>query len=324
MVNAHPELAIIHESPWIIRLFDEPKGQMPKGLVTAQLIARLLKDRKFIRLEVGRDKLEELLGTTQPVSYRDFVTRIFDLYGQSEGKSLVGDKTPGNVRKLHTLHALWPTARFVHLIRDGRDVCLSLADWPRAHQMRPGIFATWKDDSVSTSALWWESNVRLGREAGNSLGPELYYEIRYESLIANPEEECAALCAFLGLSYDGAMLQFHEGRTMTDPALDAKRAWRPVTPGLRNWKTQMSAEDLERFEAAAGELLGELGYPRAVSRPRPEALGQASKVRDSLAQDPNWSKIVLRSWAEILERAERMRDARVEDQGSRGSLEGRA
>ncbi len=50
----------------------------------------------------------------------------------------------------------------------------------------------------------------------------------------------------------------------------------------------MRAEDVERFEAAAGELLGELGYPRAVPHPQPEALEHASRIRDLLARDPSW------------------------------------
>jgi hypothetical protein len=125
---------------------------------------------------------------------------------------------------------------------------------------------------VSTSALWWESNVRLGRESGKSLGPELYYEVRYESLVAHPQEECEALSAFLGLPYDDAMLRFDE----TQPK---RKARRPITPGLRDWRTQMSRDDVERFEAMAGDLLDELGCPRAFPRLRPGRLGDASRIR---------------------------------------------
>jgi len=78
---------------------------------------------------------------------------------------------------------------------------LSMMDWPK-----PGDFVTWQEDRVSTAALWWELNVSLGRLAGTSLGQELYYEVRYESLVGRPAEECAALCAFLGVPYSDAML----------------------------------------------------------------------------------------------------------------------
>jgi hypothetical protein len=324
IVNAHSQIAIMPESHWIPRLFDKRKGLTPEGLVTPELIPHLLKHPNFSRLKIEREELLKLLGTGQPVPYPEFVARIFEVYGRREGKSLVGDKTPGYVRTLHTLHALWPTARFVHLTRDGRDVCLSMAGWPKAHQKRPGVFATWKDDSVSTTALWWELNVRLGRQAGNSFGPKLYYELRYESLVRNPAEECAALCTFLGLPYDDAMLRFHEGRTRSNPGLDAKHAWLPITPGLRDWRSQMPGEDVERFEAAAGQLLDELGYPRAVPRPRPEALEHAFKIRDSLVLDANWNKVVPRRQAERPEPGSRILNSRAGDRGAGSSLEGRS
>ena len=178
------------------------------------------------------------------------------------------------------MHDLWPETKFVHLIRDGRDVCLSMMNWKKADSSA-GQFSAWKEDRVSTGALWWELNVRLGRQDGGSLAPELYHEVRYEALISEPEETCANLCDFLGLSYDDAMLKFHEGPGEADPDLDAKKGWRPLTPGLRKWSEQMSTEDLRRFEAAAGDLL-ELGYPRAVPDPPEEALAWTARIREIL------------------------------------------
>jgi hypothetical protein len=287
IVNAHSQIAIMPESHWIPRFFDKRKGLTPEGLVTPELISHLLAQPKFDLLDIGRGKLETLLGTDQPASYADFITGMFDLYGQARGKAVVGNKTPGFVRKTRTLHNLWPKARFVHLIRDGRDVFLSTFHRPLKNP-HAGFFATWKEDPATTAALWWELNVRSGRQAGHSLGPKLYYELRYESLVRNPAEECAALCAFLSLPYDETMLQFHEGRTKASPALDAKSAWRPPTAGLRDWRTQMSAGDVGQFEAAAGDLLDELGYARATSRPQPESLEKAARIRALLANDSNW------------------------------------
>jgi hypothetical protein len=59
----------------------------------------------------------------------------------------------------------------------------------------------------------------------------------------------------------------------------------PVTPGLRDWRTQMPLDDLERFEATVGDLLEELGYERAFPDPSPRALDHAQRIRDSFIQD---------------------------------------
>jgi hypothetical protein len=89
----------------------------------------------------------------------------------------------------------------------------------------------------------------------------------------------------LGLAFDDAILHFHVDRGKPDPGRGLKRAGQPVIPGLRDWQSQMSAEELERFEATAGELLDELNYPRGAPRLRPEVLDHAATVRCSLAQD---------------------------------------
>jgi hypothetical protein len=158
-----------------------------------------------------------------------------------------------------------------------------------------GPLYTWSQDPVTTAGLFWEWSVKLGRQAGNTLAGSLYYEMHYESLVAGPADECRALCVFLGLPYEEAMLRFHEGRKKTDSPSDAKHAWlpsaenesefrlRPFTPGLRDWRSQMSREDVESFEAAAGGLLDELGYPRALPRLQPERLEVASRIRELFA-----------------------------------------
>jgi hypothetical protein len=217
---------------------------------------------------------------------------MFALYGRIKGKPLVGNKTPTYVRRIATLHGLWPRAKFVHLIRDGRDVCLSVLNWNHAYRAA-GRYLTWPEDPVVTTALWWKRKVRLGRQGGQPLGPDLYYEIHYENLVAHPADECGKLCRFLGLAHDPAMLQFYVGRVRDDPGLDAKQAWRPVTPGLRDWRSQLPAEDVERFEVVAGDLLEELGYPRACAHPSPDVLQRASRIRDVFTQD-------LRARAELL------------------------
>jgi hypothetical protein len=58
-----------------------------------------------------------------------------------------------------------------------------------------------------------------------------------------------------------------------------------VTPGLRDWRTQMCTGDVERFEAAAGDLLEELGYERAVPNPSSRALEHAARTRETFSRD---------------------------------------
>jgi hypothetical protein len=285
MVDAHPDIAVIHEGRFAPDWFERRRGLTPDGFVTPELVDELLGHPPFEKVSVGREELERLLGDGDRVPYADFVAGIFDLHGHAHGKRLVGDKTPHYVRSLPTLHDLWPASKIVHLIRDGRDVSQSVFGWRKVAERGGSVarFDAFQEDPVATVACWWEWLVRLGREDGAALGPAIYHEIRYESLVAEPAAECERLCDFLGVPYDDRMVGFHEGRERDDPDLDAKKAWRRVTPGLRNWRSEMSPADVERFEAAAGGLLDELGYERGGHAPSAELSRRAARVRSSFA-----------------------------------------
>jgi hypothetical protein len=281
MVDAHPEIAIPPETHWIAG--SVKAGLVPDGKVTPALIEALAADTRFLRLGIGRDDLDALMASDPNMSYSALVKVVFDRYGHQRGKALVGDKTPGYVRSIPVLHELFPRARFVHLIRDGRDVCLSVMNWKKGGHL-VGRFVT-SSDPVSTTALWWEWHVRRGREAGSKLKPQLYHETRYEHLIDRPDEVCAGLCRLLDLRYDPLMVRFHEGRISLKPGLDAKHAWLPVTAGLRDWRRDMPRDHAERFEALAGDLLDELGYARSVSRLSPAAVRRAAELRSRFSED---------------------------------------
>jgi hypothetical protein len=287
MVDAHPDLAVIHEGRFVPDFYERRRGLTPDGLVTPELIDELIGHRPFQHVSVSREELEGLLTDGGPVTYASFVSAIFGLYGRRRGKRLVGDKTPHYVRSLPTLHELWPGAKIVHLIRDGRDVSQSVLGWRKVAERGGSVarFAVYREDPVAAIACWWEWLVRLGREDGSALGPASYHEVRYESLVAGPAAECERLCEFLGVSYDDRMVGFHEGRERDDPGLDAKKAWRRVTPGLRDWRSEMSPTDVGRFEAVAGGLLDELGYERGAPAPSTELDRHAARLRRSFAAE---------------------------------------
>ena len=280
--NAHPLLAVINEIQWVPKWWERRAGVAPDGTVTTELVRKLLAHRRFPRLELQPQRVAELVREGEPKPYARFVRELFDLHGEIKGKRLVGEKSPTYVRHLPTLHELFPEARVVHLLRDGRDVALSALDWKKGERIL-GRSPTWKDDPLTTAALWWEWHVRLGREAAGLLGSERYHELFYESLVAEPERECMRLCTFLGIAYDATMLRFHEGRMKPKPGRGAKAAWLPVTRGLRNWAEQMAPAEVRHFEAAAGLLLQELGYAPGAETISAEEFDRAARLRAAFA-----------------------------------------
>lgn len=315
MLNAHPHLAVTNEMD--IGLDDglrrtrhsgntrndppeaEPVGITRDGFVTQAFVEQLLASRRVARHRFDADAVRRLVGARPRLSYAEFVSRLFDLYAAMRGKELAGDKTPRYVQWVSDLHSLWPDARFVHVIRDGRDIYLSMRDWRTAGptgdneglggDFRRGDyimsrFRGWNEDPVVTIALWWKWRVLLGRQHGEALDPALYHEIRYEDLVSDPATMSRALCSFLDLPYREKMVNFAEGRTKSDPRLASKHRWLPPTPGLRAWRTQMSPEAVQRFEAVAGDLLDELGYGRGTPRISPTTMRSAGAVAGAFVE----------------------------------------
>ena len=275
MLDNHPMLAVANDSHFIPRAIEDvPLGVDPE--LTPELVEWVRTYRRFYRLGLDDDAVREAASVSS--SYAGFVGALYSIYARVHGKELGGEKTPDYVRHLPRLHALFPEARTIHIIRDGREVALSVLEW--AHDGKgPSKLALWDDEPVAVCAMWWRWLVTTGRDDGRALGPDRYRETRYEELVDHPETTLADLAEFLDLPNSPEMANFHAGRTIRRPGLSAKKAWLPPTAGLRNWHVDMPARDRELFEALAGDLLSELGYERSVDHVSAEIAELAERCR---------------------------------------------
>ncbi len=128
LLDAHPLLAIAPEMHWITDAFGRGRWSAHRCVATPELVRRLAEHPNFPNFGISREKFLKLADPTRRVRCAKLLGVFFHLYSKAHGKPLVGSKTPAYVRRLPNLHALWPGTRFVHLIRDGRDVWLSVRD----------------------------------------------------------------------------------------------------------------------------------------------------------------------------------------------------
>jgi Sulfotransferase family len=185
----------------------------------------------------------------------DAIAAIYEAHAERQGKPRWGDKTPMYMRHLDLLERLFPNAQYVHLIRDGRDAALSFLRMPEGTYTR-----TWAHpDTAREFACLWRTEVAAARELGRRLGPERYREARYEELVADPEAALRSICAYADISFGPSMLDYTEAVDVSAKP-HQQRLLQPPTTGVRDWRTQMDAEDVRGFEAVAGDLLAELGY----------------------------------------------------------------
>lgn len=227
--------------------------EQPGGFDTERFIADLGSQWSVQRWNIPEATLRVALTRVPPRDLPDAIRRLFALYAVTHGKTLYGDKTPDYMLSMPFLVRLFPEARFVHVIRDGRDVALALrdVDWMRQNE-------------VVDCALYWALRVETARRAGRWLGPHRYCEVRYEDLVRDPAATLRRVCEFLCLRYVDDMLDHRasaEELVSTEPNLNEFRTLHmPVTPSLRDWRTQMGVDDLRTFEQVAGEVLVNFDY----------------------------------------------------------------
>jgi hypothetical protein len=295
MLDHHPLLAVSND-PHFIPFAIEGVREGLDPPVTPALVDWLLAYRTFARLGLREDAVHTAAAKAE--TYSQFVSKLYSEFAHLHGKPFGGEKTPRYVRFLPLLHSLFPWARTVHVIRDGRDVALSTLDWARADR-GPGRLRLWLDQPVAVCALSWRWHVTTGMRDGMSLGRTHYHEVRYEELVAEPQPILRELAAFLHLPYAPEMLEYHRGRTRTEPGLSAKSVWLPPTPGLRDWRRDMARRDLELFEAIAGDLLTLLGYERACDAVADEVDELARSCRDAWEAEMRERKPRLASRADL-------------------------
>jgi hypothetical protein len=270
--DSHPDLVVTHEAHFVAGLaVDYPALLRPGGFDRRTFMEGLQANANFRRLDLAMSEVEEKLSRSKPDNFSDAVRAVFEVFAHREGKTLYGDKTPGYVNHLDLLARLFPEAKFIHIIRDGRDVALAYVERPE-----------WGPRTIAEAAMYWRSRVERGRESGARLGADRYYEVRYESLIADAEGTVRGLCDFLGLEFYPAMLDYHKrGQTLAASTKDPQAFTalsKPPTAGLRDWRKQMKKSDIALFEAIAGDLLVDLRYERSTSVTAAQAQWQIRRI----------------------------------------------
>jgi hypothetical protein len=259
MLDAHPDLAIPPESHFLSRFGHAlDRYAVPGGGVHAELLANdVLRTKTFRAWEVPDEDVLTRVRSLRSPSFADVVDAVYTAYAEPRGASRWGDKTPRYVLDIPLFDRLFPGSRFVHIIRDGRDVAMSL----RSVRFGP-------NDPMG-AAGFWERRVRAGMRDGGALGGR-YHEVRYEALVADPERELRAICAAIDLPWDPAMLDYPQrvpSALPEDRRSQHRHEDRPPTAGLRDWRTEMPPADVAAFEAVAGRLLDDLGYERGAPPP---------------------------------------------------------
>ena len=190
-------------------------------------------------------------------SVSDFLRIVMEEVARKQGVDRWIDSTPTNIPHLLRIKKDFPDARIVHIIRDGRDVALSLdkRGWSRP--------LPWdRDKGLLAAGLYWEWLVRKGRRLGSMLQSD-YLELRYEELVTQPAEALERLAVFLQHDLDNARIREASIGSVKDPLTSFKEDLErgQFTP-VGRWKNKdkFPSDQLVLFEGLVGDYLQQLGY----------------------------------------------------------------
>ena len=284
MLDAHPQLTVPPETHFLPELIEAAQS----GKATPEeLLATITSQREWGDFGLTEEQLLERFRALDPLTAGGALRAFYEAYAERVGKPRWGEKTPIYVKSMRKIESALPEARFVHVIRDGRDVALSIRD--RAT----------KDHPIDRIADRWVRRITRAREQAKRLAH--YKEIRYESLILDTEPTLREVIDFYDLPWDDAVLDYHQHsaerleemkrelpddgkRTTLSVELrmktHARTTEKPDPRRVSRWRESMDRDDRELFESIAGPLLVELGYaigdgegtePRTFDEPAGEA-----------------------------------------------------
>lgn len=252
MLGAHSECICTPESQFKIDVYRKILKDNGEGINTKEILASIADHKRFKIWELPIEDAE-IQGGKNGTTYAEIVLSLVKKYGVKKvGKkkaSLWIDHSPDNIRYALTLFNIFPDARMIHLIRDGRAIASSVMslDW-------------WPVTVVSWAHIWME-NLAYGLAAESVFDSSRIIRIRYEDLVKQPEETMGEICSFLNISYEPQMVNAKEFKIPQYTSEQHKLVGKGIdTSRLNAWKDVLTPRQIEIFESITGELLKMFGY----------------------------------------------------------------
>ncbi len=259
MLDAHPDITIPPETQFIRQLTSKCGLEEFFSVVTSE--------DTWCDFHIDRIAFKNALTQLKSFSVTEGLRLFYRFYADKHRKKIVGDKTPYYILNMTDIQFLLPEARFIHLIRDGRDVALSY----RGLWFGPG-------DNIEAAAEFWSSRIQLARQQAPLL--KHYLEVRFEQLILNPADVLMQICKFLEIPFSEKMLTYYmnadrrldelSDRYHSDGSIRVKREDKislfkltkqnPDASRILRWKYFMTEAEQISYEKIAGKLLAVLGY----------------------------------------------------------------
>jgi hypothetical protein len=240
LLRGHPRLAVPPESHFVPAALRAADG--------AAALQVVLGSEHFAEWSIDPAAVTEQAHATD-MSPAAVVRSAFEAYAAAQDRPRWGDKTPAYLMHLPLLAQAFPGARFVHLVRDGREVAVSWRD------------AWWGPDDVLLAAHQWRRMINRSAADSERLPAGSRIQVRYDALVTDPKAELTRILAFLGEEMREGLLDSGD-RSAADRSAaprEHRRLLEPPRPQVRDWRASCSPREQARVEALVGPTMRRLG-----------------------------------------------------------------
>jgi hypothetical protein len=253
MLASHSRIAIPKETWFLTALVEQfPSDRLLQKSEIVEASAVMTNHERWPDMGLDAAELRRRVASMSGVRLRNLVEVVYRWHMEVEGKSRWGDKTPPYIEIVPALAALFGDAKFIHLIRDGRDVAKSFQkqDWN----------GPWMDGYTRE----WLRAVELDMRLGETPLDERILRIRYEDLVLHPEAALRRICSFIDERFEDQMLLWQGHVNGAIPDREKKfhsglsRDMNPSDVG--RWKREMTSREIFVAEALIGTQLSHFGY----------------------------------------------------------------
>lgn len=261
LLNAHPDLCIPPECGFLLWLYPHWKDAQWTAQNRHAFAASVHASRKFETWDIEQDELVKALNCQDIGSYADAASCIYQAYASTRGHadSIWGDKNNYYIAHVARLKQIFPGARFVHIVRDVRDVACSYREL--GHKTITSIYQPSLESNCAAIAEEWRSNNESAQL--HLLGTD-HIRIRYEDLVTQTEKTINSVFDLLCIDQlEGTTPDLHVAN-LDEPIefLQWKSKLKgPVDAGsVGRFKRDLAPEAIQEIEVIAGSLLTEYGY----------------------------------------------------------------
>lgn len=252
MLGAHDDCICSPESHFKIDVLRALARQIVES-DPAALINLINQHWRFKIWELDLLPIEDFSANHRNGSFAQLLNLIVAQYARQQCKpdaQIWVDHTPENISYAASLLELFPEARFIHIVRDGRAVAASI------------LPLDWGPNSIIKAARWWMRMTSFGLAVEKTLGPELVMRVKYEDLVLQPEATMRAISQFSGIDYQPAMLQA-TGFNLPSYTTHQHQLVgnKPDTAVVTRWEQKLTTRQIEIFEHQTRDFLTYLGYP---------------------------------------------------------------